>query len=413
MIKRKLLFPPIHFIGGRSIDDENKELMYKITNIIKKVKNQQDKYPIIKQIDEYLGVIIKEGKIYLKNKLVEFNNNNYLDNYQYYNHDNQKYITIGNNPQKLYIVGDNLESFNNPLNINSNFWKKFCKKMFIPQHEYYYNKFSINKDDEKEIKVNNIKLKNFTQTIIKNYESMGENFKNDERKVFSLSIFLKPNATFRKDIEIKYGGSMNFDDYVIKESQKRNISDIWPKITEAQNKPEKSKRDIKTYIQIMIDNIKLYTSRFPNWLMYIYTDKSILKNNDPELKKLSQYLSGRLDGHKIPNNVVVIDCQFNDKDIIDDNGNNAGIAVMNCRFFPMFDPNVITFVTIEADNTPTEPYFNIIENWSKSDKKILNFNASYPYGWPSGDIVDNKLVYFSQCYGGMFGMKIIKNKALS
>ena len=148
MIKRKLLFPPIHFIGGGSIDDENKELMYKITNIIKKVKSQQDKYPIIKQIDEYLGLVIKEGKIYLKNKTINDVKKVPIDDVKKAPIDDVKIAPI--NDVKIVVNGDIIkEETDDNFGHTDLIWEgdvKFppAKKINQNSRNYNYNNYSNN-----------------------------------------------------------------------------------------------------------------------------------------------------------------------------------------------------------------------------------------------------------------------------
>jgi hypothetical protein len=106
-------------------------------------------------------------------------------------------------------------------------------------------------------------------------------------------------------------------------------------------------------------------------------------------------------------NIQIVNIEFKQPDVVS-GGSHGGIAAMLSRFFPMFDKNVNKFLTIEADNWPTEAYFNIIEQWSSSNKLCLTFTSSGPYGWPSGDKMNvdgnDKVVHFRQNYGGMFGL---------
>jgi hypothetical protein len=106
-------------------------------------------------------------------------------------------------------------------------------------------------------------------------------------------------------------------------------------------------------------------------------------------------------------NIQIVNVEYKQPDV-GSGGSHGGIAAMLSRFFPMFDKNVKKFLTIEADNWPTEAYFNIINQWASTDKLCLTFTSSGPYGWPSGDKMNingiDQVVHFRQNYGGMFGL---------
>jgi hypothetical protein len=309
--------------------------------------------------------------------------------------------------QQIYLFETDfkINKFKNIYDLNNNNWQNIFEKEFIDQYNFYTNKNpSLDTSFDLFIDAKDVSLPNYTEKIIKDVDdlSLFED-ENGQYNIFAVSLFMKPGAHYN-DRTIQIGG-MTGDEYFNKNYIASDGDKVWEKIQKLQN--QRKNRDILTYIEILFQNIKLYSTRFPKWIIRLYTDDSISNTLDVRIKDLFERLKEQ--------NIQIINCKFDLLDILDTStGAHGGIATMLTRFFPMFDKKVKKFLTIEADNWPTESYFNLIEKWIDSDKLCISFISAYPYGWPSGEIIkidgENKIVYFRQNYGGMFGLNKPKNK---
>ena len=308
------------------------------------------------------------------------------------------------NTNQVYVFPKKLQDFKDFYNINNNMWKNNYEYQFTKQSQYFINNYNLNTNFNLFIDIdkNDVILKNYNEFMLKNVDNI-ESYKNSNNQIniFSCSLFMKPGANF-KNRDILVGGVKSINDYYLSAYKPANNESVWTKITELQTENSKFTRDILTYFEILFQNIKLYQQRFPKWIVRIYTDKSISESTNSTIQKYFNELMKK--------NVQIINCTFTNPDILSESGEHGGIAVMMSRFFPMFDKTVKKFITIEADNWPTDIYFYIIDNWIRSDKLCISFLSKEPYGWPSGENYNDKIMYFRQNFGGMFGLSKPQNK---
>jgi hypothetical protein len=295
-------------------------------------------------------------------------------------------------------------------NINENIWNNQFKKQFTQQYNFFKEYFpSLKKWDSENIFSDiNIKPDKFNnyyeQTIIKDVSSELKMKATEDGKynIFSVSLFTSKDPKYIDRIisinnKILKGG-YSYDDYINKYSN-------WVKQSENQKELGFVKpgapwyKDILTYLEILISNIKLHQEKYPNWIIRLYTDDTIINSSDSKIKDIYK-------------NLLTKDIQI--YKTIYKKPLEGKIATMLSRFLPMFDPEIKRFLSIEADNWPTNIYWKILDQWINNKNYALSYISGYTYGWPSGIKLDDpikindketaELIHFRQNYGGMFGL---------
>ena len=296
-------------------------------------------------------------------------------------------------------------------NFNENKWDDDIKKDFVHQYDFFENFFpslkSWRKDNifvDSNTPMSHEFNKYYKETLVKDI-SPGlklQAIKDNKMNVFSVSLFTGKIPSF-VDRNIVYNKQLiNYDAYINKHSnwtdQQHNARNI------GHVKPDSPwYKDILTYFEILFSNIKLHQAKYPDWVIRLYTDDSIINSSSDKLKDIYQQL--------LNFDIQIIRTEFKPP-------YEGKIATMLTRFLPMFDKTVSKYLSIEADNWPTEIYWKVLDQWIKNNKQSLAYVSGYTYGWPSGLKIDTSilpdnfasLIHFRQNYGGMFGLSKPDNK---
>jgi hypothetical protein len=312
-------------------------------------------------------------------------------------------------PVSTAIVKQNDVIINN--NFNENKWDNDIKKQFLDQYDFFENFFPSLKNWRKDnifvdsnTPMSSEFNKYYTETLVKDISSglKSRVMKNNKMNIFSVSLFTGKIPSF-VDRNIVYNKQLiNYDDYINKHSnwtdQQHNAKNI------GHVKPDAPwHKDILTYFEILFSNIKLHQSKYPDWVVRLYTDDSIINSSSDKLKDIYQEL--------LNFDIQIIKTEFKQP-------YEGKIATMLTRFLPMFDKTVSKYLSIEADNWPTEIYWKVLDQWIKNNANSLAYVSGYTYGWPSGIKTDinistgdfASLIHFRQNYGGMFGLSKPNNK---
>ncbi len=326
---------------------------------------------------------------------------------------NKKYPSIILNkaiyPVNTVVINSSDVIINNHFNENK--WENDIKKEFDAQYNFFENFFPSLKQwkNENVFADSNTPMspnfnKYYKEALIKDISAdlKSRTIKNNKMNVFSVSLFTGKVPSFVDRNIVSTKQMINYDQYINKhgnwtdqQANARNLGHVKP--------AEPWYKDILTYFEILFANIKLHQAKYPDWVVRLYTDDSIINSSNDKIKEIYQRLLN-LD-------IQIMRTEFKEP-------YEGKIATMLTRFLPMFDKTVSKFLSIEADNWPTEVYWKVLDQWIKNNKQSLAYISGYTYGWPSGLKIDStglphdfaSLIHFRQNYGGMFGLSKPDNK---
>ncbi len=326
---------------------------------------------------------------------------------------NKKYPVIITNkaiyPVHTAVIKSNDVIINHDFNENK--WDNDIKRDFIAQYDFFENLFpSLQRWKSENVFVDsNTSMsptfnKYYQEQMVKDIspELKSRALINNKMNVFSVSLFTGKVPSFVDRTIVSTKQMINYDEYINRHSNwadqqqnARNLGHV--------KSAEPWYKDILTYFEILFSNIKLHQAKYPDWVIRLYTDDSIINSSNDKIKEIYQRLL-RFD-------IQIIRTEFKEPF-------EGKIATMLTRFLPMFDKTVSKFLSIEADNWPTEIYWKVLDQWIKNNKQSLAYISGYTYGWPSGLRINPtglpsdfaSLIHFRQNYGGMFGLAKPDNK---
>lgn len=155
--------------------------------------------------------------------------------------------------------------------------------------------------------------------------------------------------------------------------------------------------NIKNTIQQFID--KVYPD---NYYYRIYFDKTIYK-----LKEYKELIKIIMKNPKVQ--LIEFDCS-NIKNVNNSNKiNHIELFGTLMRFHPIFDdnsPNIETIICVDADNTYTKKFIEIVSNFRKSNKLVKGIMSTTSIGFHSNDFTEFDMFnYYYLLAGGVMFKK--------